>query len=92
MSPFIYANKINEPILLIHGERTTTPARSRSSPSGSSRRSRATAAPRATSTLPYEAHGYAGPRDGPAPVAEIVRWLDKYVKNATAQVTTEQRH
>ena len=47
VSPFRYAHQINEPILLIHGEpRTTTPARSRSSRSGCTRRSRATAAPR----------------------------------------------
>jgi len=33
-------------------------------------------------TLPYEAHGYAGRESVFHTLAEMINWMDKYVKNA----------
>jgi dipeptidyl aminopeptidase/acylaminoacyl peptidase len=82
MSPFFYANKINKPILLIHGEADDN---SGTFPIQSERLYMALKGHGATVryvTLPYEAHGYAGRESVLHTVAEMLNWMDKYVKNA----------
>ena len=82
MSPFFYANKINEPILLIHGEADDN---SGTFPIQSERLYMALKGFGATVryvTLPYEAHGYAARESVLDTIAETINWLDKYVKNA----------
>ena len=82
MSPFWHANKINEPILLIHGEADDN---SGTFPIQSERLYLALkghgAAVRYV-TLPHEAHGYAARESVLHTVAEMINWIDKYVKNA----------
>ncbi|HXG55997.1 MAG TPA: prolyl oligopeptidase family serine peptidase [Vicinamibacterales bacterium] len=88
MSPFNYANKINEPILMIHGEADNN---SGTFPIQSERLYMALKGHGATVryiTLPGEAHGYAARESNMHVVAETVNWLDKYVKNAGARHTT----
>lgn len=82
VSPFVHANKINEPILLIHGEadnnQGTFPMQSE----------RLYAAIRGNSgtarlvMLPLESHGYAAKESTEHTLYEMVNWMDKYVKNA----------
>jgi dipeptidyl aminopeptidase/acylaminoacyl peptidase len=82
MSPFVYANKINEPLLLIHGEADnntgTFPVQSE----------RLYAAMRGNGgtvryvTLPLEAHGYNARESTEHVLYEMINWFDKYVKNA----------
>jgi dipeptidyl aminopeptidase/acylaminoacyl peptidase len=82
MSPFWYANKINEPILLIHGEADDN---SGTFPIQSERFYMALKGHGATVryvTLPYEAHGYAARESVFHTLAEMLNWMDKYVKNA----------
>jgi len=82
MSPFWYANKINEPILLIHGEADDNPG---TFPIQSERLYMAIKGNGGTAryvTLPYEAHGYAGRETVLDVVAEMLNWADKYLKNA----------
>ncbi|MFL6213139.1 MAG: prolyl oligopeptidase family serine peptidase [Blastocatellia bacterium] len=82
MSPFWYANKINEPILLIHGEADDN---SGTFPIQSERFYMALKGHGATVryvTLPYEAHGYAARESVFHTLAEMINWMDKYVKNA----------
>jgi dipeptidyl aminopeptidase/acylaminoacyl peptidase len=93
MSPFFYANTINEPILLIHGEADDN---SGTFPIQSERLWMALKGFGATVryvTLPYEAHGYAARESILHTLAETINWLDKYVKNAPprAKTTTAQR-
>ena len=93
MSPFFYANKINEPILLIHGEMDDN---SGTFPIQSERLYMALKGFGATVryvTLPYEAHGYAARESVLHTIAETINWLDKYVKNAPprAKTTTAQK-
>ena len=91
MSPFNYAHKINEPILLIHGEADNN---SGTFPIQSERLYMALKGHGATVryvTLPHESHGYAARESNMHVVAETINWLDKYVKNATARSTTVSR-
>jgi dipeptidyl aminopeptidase/acylaminoacyl peptidase len=87
MSPFFHADKINEPILLIHGEADDN---SGTFPIQSERLYMALKGHGATVryvTLPHEAHGYAARESVLHTVAETLNWLDKYVKNAKPKET-----
>lgn len=82
MSPFTYANKVNEPILLIHGEIDDN---SGTFPIQSERFYAALKGHGATVryvVLPYETHGYRARESTGHTLAEMVAWLDRYVKNA----------
>jgi dipeptidyl aminopeptidase/acylaminoacyl peptidase len=82
MSPFYYANKINEPILLMHGEADDN---SGTFPIQSERLYMALKGHGATVryvTLPFEPHGYIGRESVLHTVAEMINWMDKYVKHA----------
>ena len=88
MSPFNFAHKINEPILLIHGEADNN---SGTFPIQSERLYMALKGHGATVryvTLPAESHGYAARESNMHVVAETINWLDKYVKNASPRSTT----
>jgi dipeptidyl aminopeptidase/acylaminoacyl peptidase len=88
MSPFFHADKINEPILLIHGEADDNTG---TFPIQSERLYMALKGHGATVryvTLPNEAHGYAARESNLHVVAEMLNWLNTYVKNAAARPTT----
>ena len=82
MSPFMYADRIKAPLLLIHGEADnntgTFPIQSE----------RLYAAIRGNGgtvryvTLPLEAHGYNARESTEHVLYEMINWFDKYVKNA----------
>ena len=88
MSPFNYANKITEPVLLIHGQRDdnsgTFPIQSE----------RLFAAIKGNGgnvryvQLPLEPHGYTAVETQRHLLWEYINWLDKYVKNAPARPAT----
>lgn len=82
MSPFTHADKVNEPILLIHGEADNN---SGTFPMQTERFYNALKGLGATARfvlLPHESHGYRA-RESLMHVAfETTRWLDMYVKNA----------
>ena len=84
MSPFWHANKIKEPILLIHGEMDDN---SGTFPIQSERFYMALKGHGATAryvTLPYEAHGYSARESNMHVMAETLNWLDRYVKKVPA--------
>jgi dipeptidyl aminopeptidase/acylaminoacyl peptidase len=85
VSPFMNANKINEPILFIHGEADDN---SGTFPIQSERMYQAVrgngGAVRLV-TLPLEAHGYSGRETIEHVLYEMISWFDKYVKNAPAR-------
>jgi dipeptidyl aminopeptidase/acylaminoacyl peptidase len=88
MSPFWYANKINEPILLTHGEADDN---SGTFPIQSERLYMALKGHGATVryvTLPFEAHGYTARESVLHTLAEMIKWMDKYVKNAGPKENT----
>jgi dipeptidyl aminopeptidase/acylaminoacyl peptidase len=91
MSPFWYANRINEPIILIHGEADDN---SGTFPIQSERLYMALKGHGATVryvTLPYEAHGYAARESVLHTLAEMLNWMDKYVKNAGPRGATASK-
>ncbi len=90
MSPFFYADKIKDPILLTHGEADDN---SGTFPIQSERFYMALKGHGATVryvTLPYEAHGYAGRESVLHTLAEMINWMDTYVKNAKPRTATTE--
>ena len=82
MSPFFYADSINEPILMIHGEADDNTG---TFPIQSDRMFAALKGLGARAelvTYPYEAHGYAARETLLDCVARMIDWYDRYVKNA----------
>jgi dipeptidyl aminopeptidase/acylaminoacyl peptidase len=81
MSPFTYANKINEPILLIHGEADNN---SGTFPIQSERLFQAIKGNGGTARLvilPHESHGYRARESVLHVLAEMFEWAERYVKN-----------
>ncbi|HVE71428.1 MAG TPA: prolyl oligopeptidase family serine peptidase [Thermoanaerobaculia bacterium] len=82
MSPFVNAQKINEPLLLIHGAADDNPG---SFPIQSERLFQALKGLGGTARLvmlPHEAHGYRARESVLHMLWEQDRWLETYVKNA----------
>ncbi|MFN2500763.1 MAG: prolyl oligopeptidase family serine peptidase [Pyrinomonadaceae bacterium] len=82
VSPFFYANKINEPLLLIHGEADNNQG---TFPIQSERLFAAISGNGGTARLvmlPFESHGYAAKESTEHTLYEMIQWFDKYVKNA----------
>src|SRR6266566_3253206 len=82
MSPFVYADSINEPILMTHGEADNN---SGTFPINSERLFAAIkglgGTPRLV-MLPNEAHGYVARESVLHTLAEMIDWFDRYVKQA----------
>jgi dipeptidyl aminopeptidase/acylaminoacyl peptidase len=93
VSPFMFASKINEPMLMTHGEADDNTG---TFPIQSERMYQAMKGNGATVRLvmlPHEAHGYAGRESIEHVLYEMISWFDKYVKNApsrTRDATTDQ--
>jgi dipeptidyl aminopeptidase/acylaminoacyl peptidase len=84
MSPFMYANKIKAPLLLIHGEADDN---SGTFPIQSERMYEAVRGNGGTVRLvflPFEAHGYRAKETIEDVLYEKFAWFDKYVKNGAA--------
>lgn len=82
VSPFVHAHKINEPILLIHGEADNN---SGTFPIQSERMYQAIRGNGGNVRLvmlPHESHGYAARESIEHVLYEMLNWFDKYVKNA----------
>ncbi|HSU82189.1 MAG TPA: prolyl oligopeptidase family serine peptidase [Thermoanaerobaculia bacterium] len=85
MSPFMFADKVKRPLLLIHGQADNN---SGTDPIQSERFFNALKGNGATAKLvylPLEAHGYRGRESVLDALAESYDWLDKYVKNRPAE-------
>jgi len=85
MSPFFYADSVNEPILLIHGEADDNTG---TFPIQSDRLFAALKGLGARAelvTYPHEAHGYAARETLLDCVARMIEWFDRQVKNAGAR-------
>jgi len=80
VSPFAHAEKITEPILLIHGEDDPN---SGTYPMQSRRFYQALQGNGGTAKLvilPYEGHSYRARRSGLHVLAEMIEWFDRFVK------------
>jgi len=82
VSPFFYADKIKDPILMIHGEADDNTG---TFPIQSERMFAAISGNGGTARLvmlPLEAHGYIAKETTEHVLYEMITWFDKYVKNA----------
>jgi len=87
VSPFYYADKINEPLLMIHGEADNNTG---TYPIQSERLFAALQGTGGTARLvmlPLESHGYAARESIEHSLFEQINWFDKYVKNAKPRQT-----
>ncbi len=85
ISPFMHADKITDPILLIHGENDNN---SGTFPVQSKRMYQAVKGNGGSVRLvmlPYESHGYRARQSILHTQAEMIAWFDKYVKNAVKE-------
>ena len=90
VSPFAFADKINEPLLMTHGEADNNQG---TFPIQSERMYQAIRGNGGTVrlvTLPLEAHGYAARESIGHTLYEMVAWFDKYVKNAPPRTKTAE--
>ncbi|MBA3633365.1 MAG: S9 family peptidase [Acidobacteria bacterium] len=90
VSPFFFADKINEPLLLIHGEADNNQG---TYPIQSERLFAAIKGNGGTARLvmlPLESHGYAGRESIGHALYEQINWFDKYVKNAKQRENKNQ--
>ena len=82
LSPFMAADKINEPILFIHGENDSNQG---TFPEQSERMFAAVKGTGGTARLvmlPHEDHGYRGRESVLHTLYEMIDWFDQHVKNA----------
>jgi dipeptidyl aminopeptidase/acylaminoacyl peptidase len=82
MSPFMFAHRINEPLLLIHGEADNNPG---TFPMQSERLYQAVKGNGGTARLvllPDESHSYEARESVEHVIWETLHWFDKYVKRA----------
>jgi len=82
MSPFVHADSVQAPLLMIHGEADDN---SGTFPIQSERFYAALKGLGKTARLvmlPGEAHGYTGRESVLDVVAEMLQWFDRWVKNA----------
>ncbi|MGI8995934.1 MAG: S9 family peptidase [Pyrinomonadaceae bacterium] len=90
VSPFMVADKIKEPILLIHGEADNNTG---TFPMQSERMYQAIRGTGGTVRfvmLPLESHGYAARESTEHVLYEMLNWFDKHVKNAGSRVKEEK--
>jgi len=87
LSPFLHADKINEPLLIVHGEADDNPG---TFPIQSERLYHAlqgTGGIARYVTLPHESHGYAARESIGHALHEMITWFDRHVKNPSASPT-----
>ena len=91
ISPFMHADKINEPILLIHGE---IDSNSGTFPMQSQRLFKAIKGNGGKARLvmlPHESHGYRARESVLHTLAEMIDWFDRYLKDPGPDPATEYR-
>ena len=89
VSPFFVADKIKTPLLLMHGAEDANPG---TTPLQSSKLFEAIRGNGGTTRLvllPHEPHWYTAKESNEQEVYEMLRWFDKYVKNAPARTPAE---
>ena len=82
VSPFFFADKIKLPLLIMHGEDDANPGTTPLQATKLYEAVRGTGGTARLVMLPHEPHWYSAFESNEQYVAEMVRWFDKYVKNA----------
>jgi dipeptidyl aminopeptidase/acylaminoacyl peptidase len=91
VSPFFFADKLKTPLLIMHGGEDANPG---TTPIQSSKLYEAIRGNGGTTRLvilPHEPHWYSAMESNEQLVYEMLRWFDKYVKNAPPRPVTGTR-
>jgi dipeptidyl aminopeptidase/acylaminoacyl peptidase len=81
-SPFFYADKLKNPILIMHGEDDANPGTTPLQAHKLYEAIRGNGGTARLVMLPHEPHWYTAQESNEQFVSEMLRWFDKYVKNA----------
>ena len=81
LSPFTYANRIKDPLLLIHGQEDNNPGTFTVQSERFFQALQATGGTARLVLLPHESHGYRARESVLHTLAEMLEWGEKYVKN-----------
>jgi dipeptidyl aminopeptidase/acylaminoacyl peptidase len=82
VSPFFFADKIKLPLLIMHGEDDANPGTTPLQGVKLYEAIRGNGGTARLVMLPHEPHSYTALESNEQYVAEMIRWFDKYVKNA----------
>jgi dipeptidyl aminopeptidase/acylaminoacyl peptidase len=88
VSPFFFADKLKTPLLIVHGAEDANPG---TTPIQSSKLYEAIRGNGGTARLvilPHEPHWYSAMESNQQLIYEMIRWFDKYVKNAPSPSST----
>lgn len=83
-SAFFHADRINEPLLIVHGSDDANPGTEPTQSPRLFQALRGLGHPTRLVMLPHEPHWYAARESNEHFVAEMLAWFDRYVKNAPA--------
>jgi dipeptidyl aminopeptidase/acylaminoacyl peptidase len=87
VSPFFFADKLKTPLLIIHGEDDANPGTTPLQATKLYEAVRGNGGTARLVMLPHEPHWYAAMESNEQLVYEMLRWFDKYVKNAPPKGT-----
>lgn len=90
VSPFFFADKIKTPLLIVHGADDANPGTTPMQASFLYEALRANGGTTRLVMLPHEPHWYTARESNEQEIYEMLRWFDKYVKNATTSSTLNQ--
>ena len=82
-SAFFHADKINEPLLIIHGQDDANPGTETTQAPRLFQAIRGNGGTARLVLLPFEPHWYTARESNEDVVAEMLEWFDRYVKNAS---------
>jgi dipeptidyl aminopeptidase/acylaminoacyl peptidase len=85
VSPFFFADKLKTPLLIVHGDDDANPGTTPLQATKLYEAIRGNGGTARLVTLPHEPHWYSAMESNEQLVYEMLRWFDKYVKNAPAR-------
>jgi len=91
VSPFFYADKLKTPLLIMHGAEDANPGTNPIQANKLYEAIRGNGGTARLVLLPHEPHLYTAMESNEQLVYEMLRWFDKYVKNAPPRAETATR-
>jgi len=91
VSPFFYADKLKTPLLIMHGSEDANPGTTPIQANKLYEAIRGNGGTARLVLLPHEPHLYTAMESNEQLVYEMLRWFDKYVKNAPPRAETANR-
>jgi dipeptidyl aminopeptidase/acylaminoacyl peptidase len=91
VSPFFFADKLKTPLLIVHGAEDANPGTTPLQANKLYEAIRGNGGTTRLVLLPHEPHWYAAMESNEQLIYEMLRWFDKYVKNAPPRAVTGTR-